>query len=165
MMKTIIVFLFFSLNCISLFSQSSVHEVMATSGNSYQTNSIQIDWTLGEVAISTLTGSGSLLTQGFHQPHYLITAINRLPADYGQIKVYPNPTTDQLNIDFAFTKKEKIELVLLDLTGKVMLKNTIVGQTISKNISLATLPSGTYFLSMKIGNQIFSQTHKIQKVN
>ena len=155
----------FSLSHFATYAQSSVHEVVATAGNSNQTNNIQIDWTLGEVAISTLSGSSSLLTQGFHQPNYIITATKQLPTDWGDIKIYPNPTADQLNINFMLLKKEKVELVLFDLAGKIIQKNTFVGQKINKKISLSAIPSGTYFLSMKIGNQTFSQTHKIQKIN
>ena len=52
-----------------LFAQvSMVNSVLATAGD-FQTNgSYSLSWTVGELAVSTLTEGSNVLTQGFQQP-------------------------------------------------------------------------------------------------
>lgn len=158
-------FFLFSLISFTATSQSPRLEVVAVAGDSHQTSNIQIDWTVGEIAISSLYTTNSMLTQGFQQPYYIISANDHLPTEISKINIYPNPTSDLLSIELALDKKENIDIVLFDLNGKTIQKNTFMGQKIQTSLSLSNLPSGTYFLSIKIGNKGVFQTHKIQKLN
>jgi hypothetical protein len=49
-------------------SQSIERSVISNAGKSVSAPGIQVDYTLGELAISTLGANGISLTQGFHQP-------------------------------------------------------------------------------------------------
>jgi hypothetical protein len=69
-------------------------------------------------------------------------------------RVYPNPTSDDLQIDLfesSFTAHSKI--ILLDLTGRIVWqsKNAVGGR--STKISLAGLGSGVYVLRVMEGEQ------------
>lgn len=71
-------------------------------------------------------------------------------ADFG-IKIYPNPTSDLLNIVFEKTDFQAEKINLISLEGKVVLEQTV------KNASQILLPvsgvsSGVYFLQI-VGNQ------------
>lgn len=74
------------------------------------------------------------------------------------ISLFPNPVTDQLNIELA-DRVQYAEVTVIDLTGKVLQKETISGNRASLNIS--TLPKGLYFL--KIREQGRSMVMKFMK--
>jgi predicted outer membrane repeat protein len=76
-----------------------------------------------------------------------------LIKDYNlnETKVYPNPTTDYVNITFGENYGSKVECRLLDIYGRTLLKLTLSGK--SGIVSLSQFPCGVYFL--RIGNETF----------
>jgi len=78
------------------------------------------------------------------------------------IKVYPNPTTDYITIDYS--KNSSINLndltfSVFDITGKQVIKTSI--NSVNNKIYFTNLTSGTYFL--KVSGKDFSATQKIIK--
>ena len=64
------------------------------------------------------------------------------------IRVYPNPVTEQLNVNFYADKSQNMHLQLLDLQGKVMQqqdKNAATGQN-HFSMDMTKLPAGIYFI-------------------
>ena len=96
-MKTTYLLIFSTLLSFVALAQGSNPEVISASGNSIQNNSFQLDWTLGEVTITTIENNTSQITQGFHQPYFEITSTNEIPSEYGNIEIFPNPTFDWIN--------------------------------------------------------------------
>jgi len=138
--------------------------ILSTAGTSYQGSSITIDWTLGELAITRVSNSNDQITQGFHQPTYTITKVNTLTEDIGRIKVFPNPTSDWLQMDLAFEQKRAVQFFLFDQLGKLLANEKKEGVKIQFNSSLKRLPAGNYYLNFSIDNNTFQQTFKIQKI-
>ncbi len=60
-----------------------------------------------------------------------------------QIKVYPNPVQDKLNIDYKGS--DFLTLNILDIRGAVILENV----TLSPTIDTSQLSKGLYFLEIK----------------
>jgi hypothetical protein len=148
----------------SAYSQSTSPQIVSTAGETFQGTSIQIDWTLGELAITTMQSSSFQITQGFHQPNYILTSLDELPEAIGQIKIYPNPTSDLLEMNLIFDQKRNVQIQIFDIQGKQILEKHNEGQQISESISLVELPSGNYFIKVKIDGNKFSQTFKVQKI-
>ena len=146
-----------------LYSQEVSLEIVSTAGETFQGNSMQIDWTLGELAITTLQNSDHQITQGFHQPNYIATIVDELPEEIGQVNVFPNPTSDWLEITFSLNQTNEIQTLLYDIHGRLILKKENKGQIISEHISLKELPNGNYFLTILIDKDQYSKTYKIQK--
>ena len=68
------------------------------------------------------------------------------------LSVYPNPASDNLNINFEALHNGNIELNVLNSNGQIVFSNTekIIGSTaISTNIDISKLSQGTYFLQLK----------------
>jgi uncharacterized protein YjdB len=75
-------------------------------------------------------------------------------------KVFPNPTRDQLNLEFEVVKNEKEATVeLFDLLGrKVMSQKLSVSLGINRHaFSLENLPKGTYTLHLNVDEQLSVQ--------
>ncbi len=70
----------------------------------------------------------------------------------GSINIYPNPTSEYLNIQLNSSEKIK-HITLLDLTGKIVLNHL---GSVDQPISISMLPDGIYtlFISSKSGRII-----------
>ena len=165
-MKKKLLFLLFTLWwAIHLKAQSTSPEILSSAGETTQSSSISLDWTLGELAITTIENSNLQVTQGFHQPNYTITSLNNLPETLGQVEVFPNPSSDWVNMNFTFFQDRQVEAQLVNVGGNVIWSKRIEGQQISEKVSLKQLPSGTYILKFIIDEKQFVQSNKILKIN
>ena len=80
-----------------------------------------------------------------------------------QTKVYPNPFSNRLFVEYASEQDNAIQLVITDLNGKTLLVNKLFADKGVNQFSLDTtdLPNGIYFLSITDGQQ--TQSRKIIK--
>ena len=65
------------------------------------------------------------------------------------IRVFPNPVSDVLTIDFAEAVNQSIEVRLRTIDGK-----TILSQPYESNLNLSNLPAGSYFLEILIEGEM-----------
>ncbi|WP_298509043.1 hemagglutinin protein [uncultured Kordia sp.] len=67
-------FLFLGIICISFFSQAQdiERQVVASSGETIANGTVSLNFTVGELAVTTITDGNSTLTQGFHQTTILL---------------------------------------------------------------------------------------------
>lgn len=152
--------------CIGkLNAQSSSPEIVSSAGATFQGNAMQIDWTLGELAITNIQNSSQRVTQGFHQSSYTITSVRELPKEVGQIRVYPIPTSDWIEMELNFDQTRNIRIQLIDNNGRLLWNKEENGAQIKRAEKIKNLSSGTYFINFIIDAGQYSQTFKIQKLN
>jgi hypothetical protein len=80
--------------------------------------------------------------------------------------LYPNPTNDIIKYNFTTEQPEKLEIKVLDVVGKVVLRvetELEVGNN-TIPISLSELPSGTYTIQIKHMNQMVTNSTKVIKL-
>lgn len=162
-MNKVLTMLIVNFCIINGYSQSLSPKILSTAGDSFQGTSIQLDWTLGELAITNIANNSYQITQGFHQPYYIITSIDKLSEDFGEIKVYPNPTTNWIKLDASFEQICNVRLTICDIHGKTIWTKESRSQRITDKISLSSVPSGIYFLYIRGDNMKSIKTTKIQK--
>lgn len=78
------------------------------------------------------------------------------------LKIYPNPTTNILNISFSTTDIEKIKFDIFDLNGRLI--QTVSqdnSNQINQQINVENLQTGTYILVINTGK--YTSTHKFIK--
>ena len=85
-------------------------------------------------------------------------AVNFIPvkkptAQAFDIKVYPNPGRDRLNIALPEELTPEGTLSLKDLQGKIMLRQVISARL--EQLEVADLPQGIYFLEIRCQEKIF----------
>lgn len=72
--------------------------------------------------------------------------------------VYPNPSKDRLNFNFQLSKSETLQLIMMDISGKVVDSQewgTFGAGNYTESISVSELPSGVYFYQLQIGKDKF----------
>lgn len=84
------------------------------------------------------------------------TAVSNIPSIGFGVNIYPNPTSNtiQLVIDHPNNRKGVAKIIALD--GRVLLEKTVTNG--GNILSLTTLPSGTYFISVTIGTVTKTQS-------
>jgi hypothetical protein len=74
-----------------------------------------------------------------------ITGIQNYEKEDPQIKVYPNPTTGQINIDFSNSEFKPQKILIKDLSGRII--RTIIKDIIGNHFCIdIDLPDGIYLL-------------------
>jgi hypothetical protein len=81
-----------------------------------------------------------------------MSSIDNKTETLNNIRVWPNPSIDLVNVEFHSMQTDKIQIEILDLSGKVL--KTLFNGFTKKGKNLLTfnkdvLPSGTYFLVIK----------------
>jgi hypothetical protein len=80
------------------------------------------------------------------------------------IVIYPNPTRDIANLEILSSKKTVIDLILVDVAGKLLYQNEIqLNEGATKHvINMEKYAPGTYFISIKNGDSM--ETFEIVKM-
>ena len=134
-------------------AQSITPQVVATTGGHGSGTNVQLSWTLGEVAVTTLSGSSATITQGFHQTYDITTLVEESP-DGLAVSIYPNPATDVINIGFEGTFPQ-LTISLHDMNGKLVHTSNVAPESSHAHVAVDAIASGTYLL------RIFSQSGSV----
>ncbi|MFS4483806.1 T9SS type A sorting domain-containing protein, partial [Hyunsoonleella sp. 2307UL5-6] len=86
---------------------------------------------------------------------------NDFEADF-DFAVYPNPTQNEITIDYKGNQNLDLEVVVIDMLGKKFLQTTFSTQR-NPTLNLSNLTQGTYFLNITDKNTGVSTTKRIMK--
>jgi len=134
-------------------------KIVTTSGANQNSNTVNISqWRLGEVHLLT-----------FGENKAAKSASNIATADHSgwDVTSYPNPFTDDLNLNFQTDKEMKVAIQVIDLNGKRVFgqndRTVLNGQVI--NLPLENLVTGTYLISVIPEDDQIFKVFKVQKVS
>jgi hypothetical protein len=144
------------------YSQSMSSEITASSGEHFTGINTQLSWTIGEMMIETFSSGPNQLTQGFHQNNITVTNVTSLSESF-QVKIFPNPTTNFLNIDWPEIS-DCLSLSLYDVTGQQLLFETTLNQPLLRTLDLSAFPAGSYVLHLSNQNKKKVKTFIILKI-
>lgn len=141
-------------------AQSISNQVISSYGLSASNGTAQIDVTIGEPIVTTVSDANNTLTQGFHQTNLIITTVteNETVNDY---QFYPNPVADQLNFLYSNPNQEVVDLQLIDVSGKLLWSKQNI--TDNQQIDFNGKPKGTYFIKLTTEKKEEIKTVKIIK--
>ena len=78
---------------------------------------------------------------------------------YENFQIYPNPTTDELNIKFTQAYNSSLSIIIFSNIGEIVFEKTLTEN--EKNIDISSLPNGLYFV--KLNSKEYIITKKIIK--
>lgn len=126
---------------VASFAQSTV----ATAGGE-ATSDGSMSFTIGQTVYTSVSGEGGTLSQGVQQA-YVITAETGIDLVEIQLRAFPNPTNDVLNLMVDGGDYKKVTYALYNNSSKLMTKGMVSGS--EAQISMATYKAGVYFLDVK----------------
>jgi len=122
-------------------------EVIASAGGYNTANGLSISWTLGETIIPTFKNGDLVLTHGF-QSQLIITTVEENLDVMVNLKIFPNPASDIVNIQFETPVETEIIVYLLDSQGKLVKKDIIESSMTQKQINMQDLAGGIYYIKL-----------------
>ncbi len=85
--------------------------------------------------------------------------INPETRDNVNTHIYPNPTSDVVNIEFNLASAASVGINIYDINGRLMIAHPATSYSTgdqSEKVSLGSLNSGNYFLRLTINNEVIS---------
>ena len=76
--------------------------------------------------------------------------------EIGQVKMYPNPAYDVLNIEISnFVGQDELDIKIMSITGAVVLNQTyqVNGSSVKQTIDVSSFKTGTYFVEFNSNGQ------------
>jgi len=150
---TIIVF-FISSIC---FSQSITPSVINASGNVSKSGYYQFEWSVGEMSLTNEMESrpnSLVVTNGFLQSYLLHPGTNNPNNQFGadEIKVFPNPATSYVEINFFTRQQGTLKFGFYNELGQKIYRTELhnYGTDLIHKIPVNYLRAGTYLLIIEL---------------
>jgi hypothetical protein len=159
-MRYLLVFILCLPLTAGLFAQTIERSVIGAAGTSYSTTNLQLDFSVGEVAVSTAETGSFVLTQGFHQGD-LFSVANDEPLRVAY-QLFPNPTRDRVSLELQAPQLVRLRLQWVDLHGRelpqLQQQVELGTQPQTLQFDLSDLAAGTYLLQLftQDGNEAHS---------
>jgi hypothetical protein len=91
------------------------------------------------------------------------TGVNSNSINDGKVNVFPNPASDLIAIQIKDLVKENYDVVLYDVTGKVVEQKTLYQGSTIVYFDTKTLYSGVYFVKIIVGDNVINKKIIIEK--
>ena len=89
---------------------------------------------------------------------YTTSVKNKPDAQEISVDIYPNPTSEYLNLSYSGPSRQELILTLRNVNGQIFFKKNIVLDQQIQQLNIQDLPTGIYLLNIR--NQIISHTVK-----
>lgn len=161
-MKNILIILCFGVS-VCVHSQSISPEAILPAAGNLSNSHAQISWTLGDFETETYSKESVTLTQGFLQSNLVVTNVINIKNDNNLIdlKVFPNPVSDYLNLQYVATKKVAMVFYLYNLNGSLIYSKNADASIFSETIDFTVFESGVYVLKAVSKDGTFAKTFKL----
>ncbi len=141
--------------CKGTFTQTLVN----STGNTIQNNAISVEYSIGEIGITTLPGTANYITQGFFQPIFYFKDCNLLRL----IPTAFTPNNDHLNDCFGAKRwplTSSFELNVYNRAGQMLFRSTNITECWDGTFNGIAQPMGTYIYSVKATTDVCGQITK-----
>ena len=93
----------------------------------------------------------------------IITNVNKV-ENISNVKIFPNPAQNQVNITIDFEKYDNFDIVISDIQGKTMLNTQLISNKSNNQLSIdiSQIPQGIY--SIKLLSKNFIYHYKFIKI-
>jgi hypothetical protein len=164
----IVVFFLFTTS----YSQSNTPAVINSSGGSSQSGYYHFEWSVGEISLVNQMNSlnnSLIVTNGFFQPYLLYPGRFNLSYQFGndEIKIFPNPASDYVEIDFFTSQKGKVKVSFYDVSGRMVFykESFCNGVDLIEKIPVNQFASGSYALKIDLdADADFVSKHGLYKI-
>lgn len=153
-------------------AQEFYPSVVSSGGAISKSSGMSLEWTLGEVAVETISAGKKIYTQGFHQPILNVKSFHSPPsievvnANSGlKIQLAPNPAQSFINIYVQDEINENHNFTLFDMSGRKILSRQGNGHAYVLRMELSNLASGVYLLDVRNKKGDMIRTFKIVKAD
>ncbi len=173
-MKVLLIVLsFFCIRLYGLEAQAVSQSVIASDGGSGKGAGVQLDYTLGELAVDRLTGQQVSMTEGFQQPFLRIENVESSlsgpeqsidDAAESMITLTPNPVKSELMVRFGQPAPGAVLLEVRDANGVRVLQKQLEPVHGDSPVDVSGFSPGVYYFHFTGADQRIQSTYKISKI-
>lgn len=126
------------------YGQTLERQVVASAGISV-TSPLQIDYTIGEIAVTSTNVNSIVLTQGFQQPYFVVIPGNNV---FPYLIIYPNPTRGNAMARFILPAPASLTVSMYNIAGQLIAKENVnyAGGEMQYIIKSGRFVAGSYFI-------------------
>jgi hypothetical protein len=140
----------------------SSHVISSSGGSTSGVNpSFARSW--DDAVIATSPSGNGAFSQGIHQSDHPATFTGKPDQPDFQVKVFPNPATDYIRIEWDIDKYPEIYAELYDLVGRQVVRKKSDGSLNRIEIDLQPYQRSAYLLKVFTVDGKYSRTHRIVK--
>lgn len=139
--------------CTVLFGLLHVHAQSSenSAGGNASGSSGNVAYSIGDVFYEPVSSAGGQLYPGVQGAYEVVETLGQDIAEIGlSLKVFPNPTTDILNLRVDLQDHQKYSYELSDFAGRVLAKKAVTGKV--TQLSVSGYPAGHYLLKVLKNN-------------
>jgi hypothetical protein len=137
--------------------------VIASASNYVELTDISVSWTVGDVIVPNYAApDNSIYTTHVFQYKVITVNIEENIDTPIKVTVFPNPASENININFEEPIDGEITLLMINSLGKPVKTDVIEAQTVEKILNLQDLPSGIYYLKLTKGKLV--NVYKVVKL-
>jgi hypothetical protein len=149
----------------SLFSQELSHQVLVTAAGIKIAGNLEYTQTIGETAVEIFSSETRVLTQGFQQPRIIFS--KETPPSGNGVNVFPNPVSDNVNIELFGNTSRSFRIEILNISGTLVRTERIAysGQFWEiLHYPVDQLSKGLYIVRITSDDGVINRTFKIDKM-
>ena len=152
----------FSAAFILAFGTLQAQDAITATGGNASGEGGSASYSVGQVVYTTIKGTDGSSAQGVQEAYeiFVTTGLEETIGIELEVKVFPNPTTDFLNLNVDNYNISNLSYQLYNVQGRLVANKKIEAN--SNTINMGSLPRSTYFLKI-IDNQKQVKTFKIIK--
>jgi len=161
-MKAITSIIFLLFISTASFCQTISASTINVSGGSAKNGYYQFEWSVGEMSlVDEMESAGKIIvTNGLLQP-YLVNPGSNDPNIFfsaDEIKIFPNPASRYVEINFFTKQKGRVTLELYDVIGQKILSEELIcyGVDLVHRIPVTNLKPGSYILNINLNGNFGS---------
>ena len=140
-------------------AQSITPSVINVAGGFSKKDQVQLEWSVGEMALvqqMDARQNNTIVTNGFLQPYLVNPGNTSIVALFepNEVKIFPNPATQFVEVNFFTRQKGKFNFNLYDAAGKLVFTEDVpsYGVDLILRIPVTHLASGTYMLHINLAS-------------
>lgn len=148
---------------IAGFSQKIERQLVGSGGDSFENTTIKYSHSVGDLTVSSYAGS-LIVSSGFQQNIAFPTSIEEVQLNL-QVKAYPNPTMNRLEIEMQSDKALFLEVEIRDIQGKKMnakAQELQVDGLTTTSVDMSSYPKGTYIITLLDNNQVYGSLRVVK---
>jgi hypothetical protein len=144
--------------------------LVCSAGINYQwkKDNVDISGEINQTYKPTISGNYSCSVtdnSGCQQTSNIINFINPNDITERELKVYPNPSNSFINIDFATKEIADMQIIIVDILGRIYASQTYTSITgnINKKLNTLGFADGIYVITVLHGNKTFRTKFVVER--
>ena len=148
-MKTLLTLFVSCLMVSSLIAQSNI----VPGGGDATSATGSVSYSIGQIDFQYSSSADYSVSEGVQQTYSFDTAlsINDIQYDF-QLSIWPNPSADEMNLEFTTNYELPLSLTVTDVKGAVVASQSVTQGQYSFDVS--TWAAGTYYVNLNDGEAV-----------